>query len=181
MIQPIIHPFVPAITMPYLTASSCVLVQLLLSLALVLADVPCVTDRHISNGSGKPLKTKTNSPDTSCSRSPVMAPTTASFLPVMRSAVPSTYPLAWAALYSASPWACSSLPDWDQEVAPVRSPMVSTTVPLREWNWPLTLLHGTSVAGLSRSNEGRTHDGSLVLAWKDMLARGKEFVEFVKW
>ena len=56
-------------------------------------------------------------PETSCSRSPVTAPTTASTLPPMRSAAPSTYCFAWAALYSVSPCACSSRPDWDQEVA----------------------------------------------------------------
>jgi len=71
-----------------------------------------------------------------------MAPTIASFLPTTRSAAPSTYALAWAALYSASPAACSSLPDSTHVVAPVTFPTASTRVPFTEWYWPVTLLTG---------------------------------------
>ena len=81
------------------------------------------------------------SPDISCWRSPVIAPTIASFLPPRRSIVPSAYCFACAAWYSASPCACSSFPDCFQDCAPVRSPIVSTTAPFNEWYWPVVLLH----------------------------------------
>jgi len=67
-----------------------VLVDILLSLALVVAEI---SYRIVSYRSLWNLATP-DIPEVSCDRSPVTAPTTASFLPPTRSMVPSAYPLA---------------------------------------------------------------------------------------
>jgi hypothetical protein len=93
------------------------LVNLLLGLSLVMLDVPWAGMSPMGEGG------RMHIPEISCWRSPVRAPTTASFLPATRSTVPSTYPWALAAVYSASPALCSSRPDVCHASEPVALPI----------------------------------------------------------